>query len=328
VARKNLLQAVHDTMLDLMAEDDRIVILGEDVGARGGVFRATEGFVERFGEERVIDTPLAESSIVGHAIGMAFAGLLPIAEIQFSDFIWPAMDQIVSEAAKIRYRTNGDFSCPIVIRAPYGGGIRGALYHSQSPEASFAHIPGLKVVVPSTPYDAKGMLRAAMYDPDPVIFFEHKKCYRLIKGDVPDGPYELHLGKADIKREGTDLTVISYGLMMHHALAGAARLSEEEGIECEVVDLRSAAPIDWDTIFDSVAKTSKALVVSEANRTLCVGSEISASISEELFYDLDAPVVRIGAPDVPAMPFAAPLEEFFMPSAEEIYASMRDLARS
>lgn len=328
MARKNLLQAVHDTMFDLMADDDRIVILGEDVGARGGVFRATEGFVERFGEERVIDTPLAESSIVGHAIGMAFAGLLPIAEIQFSDFIWPAMDQIVSEAAKIRYRTNGDFSCPIVIRTPYGGGIRGALYHSQSPEASFAHIPGLKVVMPSTPYDAKGMLRAAMFDPDPVIFFEHKKCYRLIKGDVPDGPYELELGKADVKREGTDLTVISYGLMLHHALAAAARLSEEEGIECEVVDLRSASPIDWDTIFDSVAKTSKALVVSEANRTLCVGSEISASIGEELFYDLDAPVVRIGAPDVPAMPFAGPLEEFFMPSADEIHASMRDLARS
>ncbi|MGH2722170.1 MAG: alpha-ketoacid dehydrogenase subunit beta [Actinomycetota bacterium] len=328
MARKNLLQSVHDTMLDLMAEDDRIVILGEDVGARGGVFRATEGFVERFGEERIIDTPLAESSIVGHAIGMAFAGLLPIAEIQFSDFIWPAMDQIVSEAAKIRYRTNGDFSCPIVIRAPYGGGIRGALYHSQSPEASFAHIPGLKVVMPSTPYDAKGMLRAAMYDPDPVIFFEHKKCYRMIKGDVPDGPYELELGRADVKREGTDLTVISYGLMLHHALAAATRLSEEEGIECEVVDLCSASPIDWDTIFDSVAKTSKALVVSEANRTLCVGSEISAAIGEELFYDLDAPVVRIGAPDVPAMPFAAPLEEFFLPSPEEIHASMRDLARS
>lgn len=328
MARKNLLTSLHDTMLDLLAEDDRVVILGEDVGARGGVFRATDGFVDRFGEERIIDTPLAESSIVGHAIGMAFAGLLPIAEIQFSDFIWPAMDQIVSEAAKIRYRTNGDFNCPIVIRTPYGGGIRGALYHSQSPEASFAHIPGLKVVMPSTPYDAKGMLRAALYDPDPVIFFEHKKCYRMIKGDVPDGPYELDLGKADVKREGRDLTVISYGLMLHHCLAGAERLCSEEGIEAEVVDLRSAAPIDWDTIFDSVVKTSKAIVVSEANRTLCVGSEISATIGEELFYDLDAPVVRIGAPDVPAMPFSAPMEEFYMPSPKAIHASMLDLARS
>jgi 2-oxoisovalerate dehydrogenase E1 component beta subunit len=298
------------------------------VGARGGVFRATEGFVDRFGEERVIDTPLAESSIVGHAIGMAFAGLLPIAEIQFSDFIWPAMDQIVSEAAKIRYRTAGDFNCPIVVRTPYGGGIRGALYHSQSPEASFAHIPGLKVVMPSTPYDAKGMLRAALYDPDPVIFFEHKKCYRLIKGDVPDGPYELDLAKSEVKREGRDLTVVSYGLMLHHCLEAATRLSEEEGIEAEVIDLRSAAPIDWDTIFDSVIKTSKAIVVSEANRTLCVGSEISATIGEELFYNLDAPVVRIGSPDAPAMPFSAPLEEYFLPSLRTIHAAIRDLARS
>ena len=328
MARKNLLTALHDTMFQLMDDDDRVVVMGEDVGARGGVFRATEGFVDKFGEERVIDTPLAESSIVGHAIGMAFAGLLPIAEIQFSDFIWPAMDQIVSEAAKIRYRTAGDFSCPIVVRTPYGGGIRGALYHSQSPEASFAHIPGLKVVMPSTPYDAKGMLRAALYDPDPVIFFEHKKCYRMIKGDVPDGPYELDLGKADVKREGRDVTVVSYGLMLHHCLDAATRLSEEEGIEVEVVDLRSAAPIDWDTIFDSVIKTSKAIVVSEANRTLCVGSEISATIAEELFYDLDAPVVRIGAPDAPAMPFSAPLEECFLPSPSAIHAAIRDLAQS
>ena len=328
MARKNLLTSLHDTMLELMAEDDRVVVMGEDVGARGGVFRATEGLVDRFGEERVIDTPLAESSIVGHAIGMAFGGLLPIAEIQFSDFIWPAMDQIVSEAAKIRYRTNGDFNCPIVVRTPYGGGIRGALYHSQSPEASFAHIPGLRVVMPSTPYDAKGMLRAALYDPDPVVFFEHKKCYRMIKGDVPDGPYELDLGTADVKREGRDLTVVSYGLMLHHCLGAAARLSEEEGIEAEVIDLRSASPIDWDTIFDSVIKTSKAIVVSEANRTLCVGSEISATIAEELFYDLDAPVVRIGAPDAPAMPFSAPLEEFFLPTPAAVHAAIRDLAHA
>lgn len=328
MANKNLLQSIHDSMWEIMAEDDRVVLLGEDVGARGGVFRVTEGFLEEFGEERVIDTPLAESSIVGHAIGMAFHDLLPIAEIQFVDFIWPALNQIVSEAAKIRYRTNGDFNCPIVIRAPYGGGIHGALYHSQSLEATFAHIPGLKVVLPSTPYDAKGLMRAAVYDPDPVLFFEHKKCYRLIKGDVPDEPYELEIGRADIKREGDDLTVVCWGLMMHHCLEAAARLSSEEGYEAEVVDLMCAAPLDWTTIFDSVRKTSKAMIVYEANKTLGLGAEVSARIGEELFDDLDAPVVRIGGPDIPAMPFAKQMEVFFMPSPESIYRSMRDLAES
>jgi 2-oxoisovalerate dehydrogenase E1 component subunit beta len=327
MAEKTLVKTIHDTLWDLMEGDDRVVILGEDVGARGGVFRVTDGFLNEFGEERVIDTPLAESSIVGHAIGMAFHGLLPIAEIQFADFIHPAYNQIVSEAARIRYRSNGDFHCPIVIRAPYGGGVHGALYHSQSVEATYAHIPGLKVVVPSTPHDAKGMLRTALYDPDPVLFFEHKKCYRMIKGEVPDGDYSIPIGPADIKREGEHLTVIAYGLMMHYCLEAAERLAAEENLEAEVIDLRSVSPIDWKTIFDSVRKTSKAMVVYEDNFTLGVGAEVSARIGEELLYDLDAPVLRIGAPDIPAMPFAPPMEKFFLPH-EKIYLKMRELAKS
>jgi 2-oxoisovalerate dehydrogenase E1 component beta subunit len=325
---KSLIRSVHDTMWELMDADERIVLLGEDVGARGGVFRATEGFLAHFGDERVIDTPLAESSIVGHAIGMALAGLLPIAEIQFADFIHPAFDQIVSEAARMRYRTNGDFGCPLVIRAPFGGGVHGALYHSQSVEAFYAHVPGLKVVIPATPHDAKGLLRSAVYDPDPVLFFEHKKCYRLISGEVPDEEYDVPIGVARTVREGRHATVIAYGLMLHYCLQGAERLADEEGLEVEVIDVRTVAPIDWDAIFDSVRKTSKAMVVYEDNRTLGVGAEISARISEELLYELDAPVVRIGGPDVPAMPFAKTMEEFCMPSPEKIYSAMRDLVEA
>jgi 2-oxoisovalerate dehydrogenase E1 component beta subunit len=324
---KTLIKTIHDTMWKLMADDERVLIMGEDVGVRGGVFRATEGFLDKFGEERVIDTPLAESSIVGHGIGMALGGLLPIIEIQFADFIHPAFNQIVQEAARLRYRSNGDFTCPIVIRAPYGAGVHGGLYHSQSVEALFAHVPGLKVVMPSTPYDAKGLLRSALYDPDPVLYFEHKKCYRLIRGEVPEEDYEIPIGRAEIKRAGDRLTVIAYGMMLHHCLEAAARLSEEEGIEAEVLDPRSVAPMDWPAIFESVARTSKAMIVYEDNRTLGVGAEISARIAEELFYDLDAPVVRIGGPDVPATPYARVLEDFFLPTPDQIYAAMRDLAR-
>jgi 2-oxoisovalerate dehydrogenase E1 component beta subunit len=327
MAKKSLIKSIHDTMWDLMADDERVLIMGEDVGVRGGVFRATEGFVEKFGEERVIDAPLAESSIVGHGIGMALGGLLPILEIQFADFIHPAFNQIVQEAARMRYRSNGDFTCPIVIRAPYGAGVHGGLYHSQSVEALFAHVPGLKIVMPSTPYDAKGLLRSALYDPDPVLYFEHKKCYRMITGEVPDEPYDIPIGKAEIKREGDGLTVIAYGLMLHHCLAAAERLSQEEGVEAEVLDPRSVAPMDWPAIFQSVTKTSKAMIVYEDNRTLGVGAEISARIGEELFYDLDAPVVRIGGPDVPATPYSKVLEEFFLPTPDQIYAQMRELAR-
>jgi 2-oxoisovalerate dehydrogenase E1 component beta subunit len=295
------------------------------VGARGGVFRATAGFLDEFGERRVIDTPLAESGIVGTAIGMALHGLLPVAEIQFADFIHPAFDQIVSEAARIRYRSNDDFGVPLVIRAPYGGGVHGALYHSQSIEAFYGHVPGLKVVVPSTPRDATGMLRAAIRDPDPVLFLEHKKTYRLIKGDVPDEPFDIPLGIADVKREGTDVTCVAYGLMLHMALDAAARL-QEEGVSVEVVDVRSIAPLDMATILASVRKTGKAFVLYEDNRTYGAGAEISATISEECMFDLDAPVVRMAGPDIPAMPFAASLEHAYMPDEGSVAARIRELA--
>jgi 2-oxoisovalerate dehydrogenase E1 component beta subunit len=326
VAEKNLVNTIHDTLWEEMKADDRVLVMGEDVGARGGVFRATAGFLDEFGDERVIDTPLAESSIVGVAIGMALHGLLPVAEIQFADFIHPAFDQLVSEAARIRYRSNGDFGVPMVVRAPYGGGVHGALYHSQSIEAFYGHVPGLKVVTPSTPYDAKGMLRAAIRDPDPVLFLEHKKCYRLIKGEVPDEEYEVPIGPADVKREGDDLTCIAYGMMLHHCLEAAAKLEEDDGTKVEVVDVRTIAPLDRQTILDSVKKTGKALVVSEDNRTYGVGAEIVATIAEEAMFDLDGPLVRVGGPDIPAMPFSGPLEHFYLPDVEGIQKGMKELA--
>jgi 2-oxoisovalerate dehydrogenase E1 component beta subunit len=326
VTEKNLVATIHDTLWDEMQADDRVLVMGEDVGARGGVFRATAGFLEEFGERRVIDTPLAESSIVGLAIGMAVHGLLPVAEIQFADFIHPAFDQLVSEAARLRYRSNGDFAVPMVVRAPYGGGVHGALYHSQSIEAFYGHVPGLKVITPATPYDAKGMLRAAIRDPDPVLFLEHKKCYRLIKGEVPEEPYEVPIGPADVKREGDDLTCVSYGLMLHQCLEAAAKLQEEQGVKVEVVDVRTIAPLDKGTILDSVRKTGKAMVVYEDNRTYGVGAEIIATIAEEAMFDLDGPLVRIGGPDIPAMPFSTPLEHFYMPSVEGIHQAMKELA--
>jgi 2-oxoisovalerate dehydrogenase E1 component beta subunit len=321
--------AVRDALHDEMENDERIVLLGEDVGARGGVFRISAGWMDEFGEERVIDTPLAESGIVGIAIGMALHGLLPVAEIQFADFIHPAFDQIVSEAARMRYRSNGDFGVPMVIRTPCGGGIHGALYHSQSIEAFYAHIPGLKVVMPSTPADAAGLLRSAIKDPDPVLFLEHKKTYRAVKGEVADGAYLTPIGVADVKRDGEDLTVVSYGYALHQCLDAAERLAEDEGVSAEVVDVRTLAPLDVDTILGSVRKTSKAMVVYEDNRTYGAGAEIASTIAEEALFDLDAPIVRVGGPDIPAMPFAAPLEHFFMePEPDQIYTRMRELARS
>jgi 2-oxoisovalerate dehydrogenase E1 component beta subunit len=326
VPEKNLVNTIHDTLWEEMKGDDRVLVMGEDVGARGGVFRVTAGFLDEFGEQRVIDTPLAESSIVGVAIGMALHGLLPVAEIQFADFIHPAYDQLVSEAARLRYRSNGDFGVPMVVRAPYGGGVHGALYHSQSIEATYGHVPGLKVVAPSTPYDAKGMLRAAIRDPDPVLFLEHKKCYRLIKGEVPEEEYEVSIGPADVKREGQDLTCVSYGLMLHHCLEAAARLEEEIGAKVEVIDVRTISPLDKGTILESVKKTGKAMVVSEDNRTYGAGAEIIATIAEETMFDLDGPLVRVGGPDIPAMPFSGPLEHFFMPEVESIHEAMKELA--
>ena len=324
---KNVVTAIHDALHDEMAADERIVVLGEDVGARGGVFRVTQGFLDEFGERRVIDTPLAEGGIVGVAVGMALHGLRPVAEIEFADFIHPAFDQIVSEVARMRYRTNGDFGLPMVIRAPWGGGVHGALYHSQSIEAFFGHVPGLKVVVPSTPHDAAGMLRSAIRDPDPVLFLEHKKTYRLISGEVPDEPYTVPIGPADVKREGEDLTVVAYGLMLHLCLEAAQRLDAEQGVSAEVVDVRTISPLDRDTILASVRKTGKAMVVHEDNRTYGAGAEIVAVIAEEVMFDLDAPIVRIGGPDVPAMAFAAALEHAFLPDADHIHDQMLKLAR-
>lgn len=329
MTEKNVVTAVRDALHDEMANDERIVLLGEDVGARGGVFRISDGWMEEFGEERVIDTPLAESGIVGIAIGMALHGLLPVAEIQFADFIHPAFDQVVSEAARLRYRSNGDFGVPMVIRTPYGGGIHGALYHSQSIEAFYAHIPGIKVVVPATPADAAGLLRSAIQDPDPVLFLEHKKTYRAIKGEVADGAYRTPIGVAEVKRDGDDLTCVSYGYSLHLCLDAAQRLAEDEGVSVEVVDVRTLAPLDVDTIVDSVRKTGKAMVVYEDNRTYGAGAEIASTIAERALFDLDAPILRIGGPDIPAMPFAAPLEHYFMePEPDHIYARMRELARA
>lgn len=324
MAVKTILEAVHDTMWKVMEADERVVIMGEDVGAKGGVFRTTAGFLEQFGEYRVIDTPLAELAIVGVGIGMAANGLLPICEIQFADFIHPAFDQIVSEAARIRYRSNNAWSCPMVIRAPYGGGIHGALYHSQSVEAFFAHVPGLKVVMPSTPYDVAGLLTSAIYDPDPVLFFEHKRTYRLIKGDVPDELFRLPIGKADIKREGTDITVFAYGLMLHYALEAAERLAQD-GISVEIVDPRTIMPLDREAILTSVKKTGKLLIVHEDNEFLGVGAEIAAIVADEGFSYLDAPIKRLCGPNVPAMPYNGPQQEWFMPNVEKIEAAIRDL---
>jgi 2-oxoisovalerate dehydrogenase E1 component subunit beta len=326
MAEKNIVQTIHDTLWEEMKENDRVLIMGEDVGARGGVFRATADFLDEFGETRVIDTPLAESSIVGLAIGMALHGLVPVAEIQFADFIHPAFDQLVSEAARLRYRSNNDFEVPMVVRAPYGGGVHGALYHSQSIEAFYGHVPGLKVVVPATPYDVKGMLRTAIRDPDPVLFLEHKKTYRLIKGEVPDEPFEVPIGKADVKREGNDVTCVAYGLMLHYCLEAAGKLADEEGVSVAVVDVRTIAPLDKETILDSVRKTGKAMVVYEDNRTYGAGAEIVATIAEEVMFDLDGPLVRVGGPDIPAMPFAGALEHFFMPNVEGIHGAMKELA--
>jgi 2-oxoisovalerate dehydrogenase E1 component beta subunit len=323
--QKSLIDAIHDTLLEAMRADERIVVLGEDVGRRGGVFRVTAGFLDEFGDARVIDTPIAESGIIGTAIGMAVNGLRPVAEIQFLDFIHSAMDQIMNEAPRIRYRSNNDFSCPIVIRVPFGGGIHGALYHSQSIEAMFVHTPGLKVVAPATPADAKGLLTAALQDDDPVLFLEHKKMYRLIKGPVPDGDHVIPIGTARVVQEGTDATVISYGMMLHESVAAAETVTGETGASIEVIDLRSLKPLDEETILTSARKTGKVLVVTEANSSCSVASEVAAIIAEHAFAHLDAPVMRVAAPDVPAMPFSPPLEKAFLVDAEKIGTALRRL---
>jgi 2-oxoisovalerate dehydrogenase E1 component beta subunit len=325
VSEKNVVQTLHDTLAEEMRRDDRVMVLGEDVGARGGVFRVTMGFLDEFGPDRVVDTPLDECLIAGVAIGLALDDMRPVAEMQFADFSFPGFNQIVSEAARIRYRSNGDFGVPLVIRAPYGGGVHGALYHSQSVEALFAHIPGLKVVMPSTPVDTKGMLIAAIEDPDPVIFLEHKKTYRLIRGEVPEERYSTPFGKAEVRRKGRDLTCIAYGLMHHLCVEAAERLSSE-GIEVEVIDLRSIYPLDMESVLESVGKTNKAIIVYEDNKFLGVGAEVSAQIAEKAMFELDAPIVRLGGPHIPAMPFAPTLEHWFLPDADRLEQEMRKLA--
>lgn len=319
------IDAVTQALMEEMRRDSCVFVLGEDVGVRGGVFRATVGLYEEFGPDRVLDTPLTESAIVGVGIGAAAYGMRPVAEIQFADFILPAFNQIVSEAARIRYRSNGDWNVPMVIRAPYGGGVHGALYHSQSVEKLFTGVPGLKIVMPSTPYDVKGLLKAAIRDEDPVLFFEHKRCYRLIKGEVPVEDYTLPIGKADVKREGSDVTVITYGLMVHYALQAAEKL-EKEGISTHVLDLRTLIPLDKEAVLEAVKKTGKVLIVHEDNKTGGFGGEVAAVISEEAFLELDAPVQRLCGPDVPAMPYSPPLEKEFMLNPDKIADAIRELA--
>ncbi|MBM4435002.1 MAG: alpha-ketoacid dehydrogenase subunit beta [Chloroflexi bacterium] len=325
MAEKSVVQAVHDTLLEEFRRDERVMILGEDVGKRGGVFRVTDGFIEEFGKYRVLDAPLAESSIVGVAIGLALAGMRPIAEMQFADFSMAAFDQIVQEAARIRYRSNGAWGVPMVIRMPWGAGVRGALYHSQSLEAFYAHVPGLKVVAPSTPKDVTGMLRSAIRDEDPVVFLEHKATYRAVRGEVPDGGWTIPLGPADVKREGSDITVYAYGLMLHHCLKAAETLAGE-GVSATVVDVRSLRPLDAATIVREARKTGKCLIVYEDNRMFGAGAEIAALIAEEAFDDLDAPVMRYGGPESPATPFNKSQEDAFLPDPERIAQKMRELA--
>ena len=312
-------------MREEMVRDQRVFVMGEDIGARGGVFLATDGFLNEFGEDRVIDTPLAESSIAGIALGAAMNGMRPIAEIEFADFIWPTINQLVGEAARARYGSNGALSVPMVVRAPYGGGVRGALYHSQSVETVFAHTPGLEVVTPATPYDAKGLLKSAIRNDDPVIFLEHKRTYRLVRGEVPEEEYTVPIGVADVKMEGDDISVITYGLMVHHCIE-AARTVAQEGISAEVVDLRTLRPLDNETVLRSVTKTGKALIVHEDTKALGIGGELAAIISEEAFEYLDGPVMRLAGPEVPAMPFAPPLEAMFMVDSTKIADAMRRLA--
>src|SRR5512141_3066359 len=325
MAIKTYIEAIRETLAEEMRRDGSIIVLGEDVGRKGGVFLATDGLWAEFGDDRVIDTPLTESMIVGASIGAAMNGLRPIAEIQFADFIHPAFNQLVSEAARMRYRTNGAFGLPMVVRAPYGGGVHGALYHSQSVEAFFTHVPGLKVVVPSTPYDAKGLLRTAIRDDDPVLFFEHKKMYRSVRGDVPDGEFTVPMGRAAVRRTGRHVTVVAYGLMVHYALEAAERVAGE-GVETEVIDLRTLRPLDRETLLSSVRKTGKCLIAYEDNRFGGYGAEIAAIVAEEAFDYLDGPVTRIAGPDVPGVPYNHVLEDWFMLSPAKRADAIRKLA--
>ena len=313
-----LLQAVNGALHEEMARDERVCVLGEDIGRLGGVFRATEGLLDKFGDMRVMNTPLAESGIIGTAVGMALYGMRPIAEIQFLDFIYPAFDQIVSEAAKMRYRSGGEYTCPMVIRSPYGGGIRGGHYHSQSSEAYFCHTPGLKVVIPSTPADAKGLLIASIRDEDPVMFLEPKRIYRHGKGEVPVGEHVVPLGKARIARDGTDVTVLCYGSMVP-VCEQAAEEAAQAGRSVEVVDLRTLVPLDEATVLASVKKTGRCVIVYEAPKTCGYGAELSALLAEKCIEHLEGPIVRVAGFDTP---FPYTLEHLYMPDTKRVLAGI------
>jgi 2-oxoisovalerate dehydrogenase E1 component beta subunit len=316
------LEAIRQGIWEEMERDQDVFILGEDVGVYGGAFKLTEGMIDRFGEERVIDTPISEAAIVGAAIGAALMGMRPIAEMQFADFISCAFDQITNFAAKCRYRWGA--GVPIVVRGPSGGGVHGGPFHSQNPEMYFVHTPGLKVVAPSTPYDAKGLIKAAIRDPDPVIYFEHKFLYRRVKEELPEEDYLVPIGKADIKRKGKDISVITYGAMVHKALE-AARTLTDEGVDLEVLDLRTLMPLDKERILESVKKTNKVILFHEDVRTGGIAGDLAAIIAEEAFEYLDGPIMRITAPDTP-VPYSPPLEDFFLPKTSDVIRVARQLA--
>lgn len=316
------LEAIRQGIWEEMERDDRVFILGEDVGTYGGAFKVTQGMLERFGADRVLDTPISESAIVGAAIGASYMGLRPIVEMQFIDFISCAFDQITSFAAKSRYRWGA--GVPIVIRGPSGGGVHGGPFHSQNPEMHYVHTPGLKVVAPSTPYDAKGLIKAAIRDEDPVIYLEHKFLYRRIKEELPEGDYVVPLGKAVIRRQGRDLTAITYGAMVYTTLEAAGEL-EKEGIDLEVIDLRSLQPLDKETILESVKRNNKVFIVHEDTRIGGIAGEIAAIVNEEVFEYLDGPVLRVTAPDTP-VPYSPPLEESFLPKVSDVLNTARKLA--
>lgn len=317
------IEAISRGMWDEMERDPSVFLIGEDIGAYGGAFKATRGFLEHFGQDRVIDSPLSEAAIIGAATGAAMVGMRPIAEMQFADFVTCGFNQIVTNTAKIHYRWN--LPVPMVVRLPSGGYIHGGPYHSANTEAWFFHVPGLKIVAPSTPYDARGLMKAAVRDNNPVLFFEYKYLYRRIKGEVPDGEYLVELGKADIKRKGTDIVIFTYGSTVHHSLEAAGVLAKEDGVDTMVVDLRTILPLDQDCILDSVRSTGKVLIVHEDTLTGGVGAELAALISEKAFSDLDAPIKRVASLDTP-VPFAPPLEEYCLPDTNKIVAALRELS--
>ncbi|MHB8869746.1 MAG: alpha-ketoacid dehydrogenase subunit beta [Thermoleophilia bacterium] len=324
MARLNVVEAIDQALAQEMERDETVIVLGEDVGKDGGVFRATDGLVERFGEDRVIDTPLAESGIVGFAIGMAIGGFRPVAEIQFSGFVYPAYDQIISHAARMRTRSRGQRTVPLVVRMPYGGGIRALEHHSESMEAAFAHIPGLKVVIPSDPYEAKGLITAAIRDPDPVVFFEPARVYRAIKMEVPEEQYAIPLGEARVVREGADVTLIAWGAHVRTIKEAAERLAADKGVDAEVIDVRTLSPFDFETVTESVIKTGRAVIVQEAPRSGGFASEIAAQLMERAVLHLEAPVKRVTGFDT--IPPLSKLEDHYQPSVDlvvdEVIATM------